>query len=92
MIKESAQTSSAFLKLPDRSLATYFENSASTLEAESVVLGAAIRSILLTGTDLSNKAIIIELVYALELTEDASACDVIRNTLEIVVGFTKDDF
>ena len=78
--------------MPDKNLATYFENSALSLEAESMVLEAAIRSILLTGNDLSNKAIIIELVYALELTEDVSACDVIRNTLEIVVGFTKDDF
>ncbi|MBS9765588.1 two-component-system connector protein AriR, partial [Pseudomonas mosselii] len=51
----------------------------------------AIRCIMLTGDNLSNKEIILQLIHALEITEEPEACDVIRNTLEIVVGFTRDD-
>ncbi|POV35498.1 two-component-system connector protein AriR, partial [Enterobacter cloacae complex sp. ECNIH16] len=47
--------------------------------------------IMLTGDNLSNKEIILQLIHALEITEEPEACDVIRNTLEIVVGFTRDD-
>jgi len=46
---------------------------------------------MLSGDNLSNKQIILQLIYALEQTSDQEAADVIRNTLEIVVGFTRDD-
>lgn len=35
--------------------------------------------------------VVLQLIHALEVTEDPDSCDVIRNTLEIVVSFTRDD-
>ena len=40
---------------------------------------------------LNNKAIILWLIQALESTDDVVTADVIRKTLEIVVGYTMDD-
>lgn len=40
---------------------------------------------------LSNKAIILWLIQTLESTNDVVQADVIRKTLEIVVGHTMDD-
>jgi hypothetical protein len=40
---------------------------------------------------LTNKAIILWLINALETTDDVVMADVIRKTLEIVVGYTMDD-
>ena len=43
------------------------------------------------GESINNKNIILFLVQRLEVTEDVVLADVIRNTLEIVVGYTMDD-
>ncbi|WP_442913057.1 biofilm development regulator YmgB/AriR family protein [Leclercia sp.] len=80
-----------FNALNDQALASYFRSSGNTLYEEAAVLGSAIRCILLGGDNLTNKQIILQLIYALELTSDQDAAEVIRNTLEIVVGFTHDD-
>ncbi|MCE9991036.1 biofilm development regulator YmgB/AriR family protein [Enterobacter asburiae] len=80
-----------FDALHDKLLADHFINAGAHLNDEVEVLGSAIRCILLTGDNLSNKEIILQLIHALEITQEPEACDVIRNTLEIVVGFTRDD-
>lgn len=80
-----------FNALQDQALATYFRSAGSSLFVEAAVLGSAIRCIILSGDNLTNKQIILQLIYALEQTSDQEAAEVIRNTLEIVVGFTRDD-
>ncbi len=77
-----------FEALHDKGLAEHFLNAGKHLSGEVEVLGSAIRCIMLTGDNLSNKEIILQLIHALEITEEP---EVIRNTLEIVVGFTRDD-
>ena len=58
---------------------------------ESAVMSLAISSILESEGHLSNKAIILWLITALETTRDVVTADVIRKTLEIVVSYTMDD-
>ncbi|MDI0466726.1 biofilm development regulator YmgB/AriR family protein [Klebsiella variicola] len=58
---------------------------------ESAVMSLAINSILQSEGHLNNKAIILWLIQALESTDDVVTADVIRKTLEIVVGYTMDD-
>lgn len=86
-----SQHTQHFNALQDQALATYFRSAGGNLSVESAVLGSAIRCIMLSGDNLSNKQIILQLIYALEQTSDQEAAEVIRNTLEIVVGFTRDD-
>ncbi|HDR2160332.1 TPA: two-component-system connector protein AriR [Enterobacter cancerogenus] len=91
MSKAMRQQTYNFDALHDKLLADHFINAGAHLNDEVEVLGSAIRCILLTGDNLSNKEIILQLIHALEITQEPEACDVIRNTLEIVVGFTRDD-
>ncbi len=77
--------------LPDLALAEYFRNAGSVLADESAVLGIVIRDILATDGQLNNKAIILRLVHALESADSAAQADILRKTLEIVVGYTPDD-
>lgn len=91
MSKAIMQQTYNFEALHDKELAEHFLNAGKHLSGEVEVLGSAIRCIMLTGDNLSNKEIILQLIHALEITEEPEACDVIRNTLEIVVGFTRDD-
>ena len=86
-----SQHTQHFNALQDQALASYFRSAGSNLAVEAAVLGSAIRCIILSGDNLTNKQIIFQLIYALEQTSDPEAADVIRNTLEIVVGFTRDD-
>ena len=55
------------------------------------MLGAVVRSILASGGQLTNKAIILHLIQAIESTHDVVKSDIIRKTLEIVVDHTMDD-
>ena len=91
MSKATMHQTYNFEALHDKGLAEHFLNAGKHLSGEVEVLGSAIRCIMLTGDNLSNKEIILQLIHALEITEEPEACDVIRNTLEIVVGFTRDD-
>ncbi|MEG3136129.1 biofilm development regulator YmgB/AriR family protein [Rouxiella sp. T17] len=68
-------------------LANSGENSASELE----VLGATIRALTAELSLITNKTIIIHLVGQMERTTDAGQLDVLRKTLELVVGLTPDD-
>lgn len=86
-----SQHTQHFNALQDQALATYFRSAGGSLSVEAAVLGSAIRCIILSGDNLTNKQIILQLIYALEQTSDQEAAEVIRNTLEIVVGFTRDD-
>ncbi|MEZ6877332.1 biofilm development regulator YmgB/AriR family protein [Enterobacter sp. KBR-315C3_2022] len=91
MDKVSTQQNYIFEALHDKGLAEFFLNAGKNLSDEAEVLGSAIRCIMLCGDNLSNKEIILQLIHALEITPEPEACDIIRNTLEIVVGFTRDD-
>ncbi|EIW0288034.1 two-component-system connector protein AriR [Klebsiella pneumoniae] len=68
-----------------------FRNAGDKLVDESAVMSLAINSILQSEGHLNNKAIILWLIQALETTDDVVTADVIRKTLEIVVGYTMDD-
>ena len=70
--------------LNDNALSEYFRNAGDRLSL-------AISSILESEGHLSNKAIILWLITALETTRDVVTADVIRKTLEIVVSYTMDD-
>lgn len=69
----------------------HFREAGDRLEAESRVLDAAIRDIVIHGKRVTSKAIIIYLIAELESTSDVVQLDVLRHCLEIVVGRTPDD-
>ena len=69
----------------------HFRNGGNSLAAETEVLDAAIRDIVIQGRRVTSKAIILYLIAGLESTSDAAESDVLRNALEIVVGKTPDD-
>lgn len=77
--------------LVDPGLASHFRHAGPTLVAEMAVLGIAVQQILAAGNPISNKNIISRLLAHLEDTHDAEKADVIRKTIEIVVGHTLDD-
>ncbi|EJL85152.1 two-component-system connector protein AriR [Pantoea sp. BIGb0393] len=77
--------------LPDTELAEHFRNADSTLRNEAAVLDKVIRHVLATEGRVSNKAIILCLIMALETAEGSAEADILRRTLEIVVGYTPDD-
>ncbi|WP_286808859.1 biofilm development regulator YmgB/AriR family protein [Leclercia sp. UBA2479] len=87
----STQHTYLFDALHDRGLAQHFSTAGGSLQDEAAVLGAAIRCMMVCGESLSNKELILQLIHALDVTTDPKACDIIRNTLEIVVGYTRDD-
>ena len=69
----------------------HFRGAGDRLEAETRVLDAAIRDIVIHGKPVTSKAIIIYLIAELESTTDIVQLDVLRHCLEIVVGRTPDD-
>ena len=79
-----------YARLQDTALSDYFRNAGDKLVDESAVMSLAINSILQSEGHLNNKAIILWLIQALETTDDVVTADVIRKTLEIVVGYTMD--
>lgn len=77
---------------PDKALANHFVHAGDNLDEEAQILGKVVRSLTSSGIQLTNKNIICQLIKMLESTEDFIQIDVIRITLEIVVGYTSDDF
>ncbi|WES70656.1 biofilm development regulator YmgB/AriR family protein [Superficieibacter sp. HKU1] len=77
--------------LPSLALTQYFRTAGDRLVEESAMLGAAIRSIMDSQGELSNKAIIQKLISFLETNNDVVTGDIIRKTLEIIVDHTMDD-
>lgn len=69
----------------------HFRGAGERLEAETLILDAAIRDIVIRGKKVTSKAIIIYLIAELESTTDVIELDVLRHCLEIVVGRTPDD-
>ncbi|SFR06070.1 Biofilm development protein YmgB/AriR [Enterobacter sp. kpr-6] len=85
------QQSPIYTDMPNTALSDYFRHAGDMLTEESALLGGIIRNILATGEALTNKALILQLIGALESTSDVVRSDVIRKTLEIVVDHTLDD-
>ena len=77
--------------LPNMALTRYFRTAGDRLVEESAMLGAAIRSIMASKGELSNKAIMQKLIAFLETNDDVVTGDIIRKTLEIIVDNTMDD-
>ncbi|MFJ5162174.1 biofilm development regulator YmgB/AriR family protein [Pantoea sp. NPDC088449] len=69
----------------------HFRSSGDALAAETAVLDAVIRDIVISGKKVTSKAIILYLIAELESSSDVAELDVLRSALEIVVGKTPDD-
>ncbi|ADU72143.1 biofilm development regulator YmgB/AriR family protein [Pantoea sp. At-9b] len=76
---------------PEAELIDHFRSGGDKLAAETTVLDAVIRDIVLHGRKVTSKAIILYLIAEIESTSDVVMLDVLRSTLEIVVGRTPDD-
>ncbi|EPF18228.1 Probable two-component-system connector protein AriR [Cedecea davisae] len=86
-----SNTSEMHTGLADKALTDYIRSAGDRHAEENAAISQAITAILSANKSVSNKAIIIWLVEALETTDDVVMCDVYRNALEIVVGHTMDD-
>ncbi|MDF2043213.1 MULTISPECIES: biofilm/acid-resistance regulator YmgB/AriR [unclassified Pantoea] len=75
----------------DSTIIDYFRSEGDLLAPETELLGGVIRDILADQGRVTNKAIILYLIAELECTSDVVRMDVLRKTLEIVVGRTPDD-
>jgi hypothetical protein len=75
----------------DSTIIDYFRSEGDLLAPETELLGALIRDIVADEGRVTNKAIILYLIAELECTSDVVKMDVLRKTLEIVVGRTPDD-
>lgn len=75
----------------DSAVAEYFRTAGDRFADEATVFSAAVRGVLASDGHVSNKGLILWLIHALESTSDVVQADVIRKTLEIVVGYTMDD-
>lgn len=91
MKQATLMTSEDHENLPTSALSEYLQNAGEVLAKESALLGHTITQILTSDTQLTNKVIIAHLIMLLETTEDAETCEIIRNTLGIVVDHTIDD-
>lgn len=80
-----------FSPISDRELAEHFRNAGAEFKEEAAVIGHVIRSLIATKGRVSNKDIILSLINALESTHDAHQADILRRTLQVVVGYTPDD-
>lgn len=75
----------------DSTIIDYFRSEDDLLAPETELLGGVIRDIVADQGRVTNKAIILYLIAELECTSDVVRMDVLRKTLEIVVGRTPDD-
>ncbi|WP_337022825.1 MULTISPECIES: biofilm development regulator YmgB/AriR family protein [unclassified Pantoea] len=80
-----------FSVITDIELAERFRNAGNDIKDESAVLGFVIRSLLQSGEQVTRKAIILSLIGALESVQGTTQADVLRRTLEIVVGCNAED-
>ncbi|KNC07534.1 regulatory protein AriR [Pantoea sp. RIT-PI-b] len=83
-VNEKLNTSEAYI-------IQHFRSGGDALAAETAVLDAVIRDIVIHGKKVTSKAIILYLIAELESTSDMDELDVLRSALEIVVGKTPDD-
>lgn len=75
----------------DSTIIEFFRSAGDQLATETELLGGIIRNIVADQGRVTNKAIILYLIAELETTSDVVRLDVLRKTLEIVVGRTPDD-
>jgi len=75
----------------DSTLIEFFRSAGDQLASETELLGGIIRNIVADQGRVTNKAIILYLIAELETTSDVVRLDILRKTLEIVVGRTPDD-
>ncbi|WHT01123.1 MAG: putative two-component-system connector protein AriR (plasmid) [Pantoea stewartii] len=75
----------------DLAIIEFFRSEGDYLAKETELLGRVIRNIVSDEKRVTNKAIILYLIAELECTDDATQTELLRNTLEIVVGRTPDD-
>lgn len=91
MMQSLSHKPDLYTALPDRALSDYFRNAGELLADESALLAEAIISLKASNGYFTNKDIILWLINTLETTSDIVTSDIIRKTLEIVVGYTSDD-
>lgn len=60
-------------------------------KSEAEILGAVVREIAASQGHVTNKAVILRLLAALESSSDRSYQDALRNTLALVIGHTPDE-
>ncbi|PKH25239.1 transcriptional regulator [Enterobacterales bacterium CwR94] len=72
-------------------LLAWFQSGGENLAAETEVLGAVIRHIVADRGYVTNKDIILTLIANMEVSTDEEQIELLRSTLELVVGRTPDD-
>lgn len=75
----------------DLAIIEFFRSEGEHLAQETELLGRVIRNIVSDEKRVTNKAIILYLISELECTDDKFRIELLRRTLEIVVGRTPDD-
>ncbi|MBW1214509.1 biofilm/acid-resistance regulator YmgB/AriR (plasmid) [Pantoea allii] len=75
----------------DLAIIEFFRSEGEHLAQETELLGRVIRNIVSDEKRVTNKAIILYLIAELECTDDEFRIELLRRTLEIVVGRTPDD-
>lgn len=75
----------------DLAIIEFFRSEGEHLVQETELLGRVIRNIVSDEKRVTNKAIILYLIAELESTDDEFHIELLRRTLEIVVGRTPDD-
>ncbi|MGG6136273.1 biofilm/acid-resistance regulator YmgB/AriR [Pantoea allii] len=75
----------------DLAIIAFFRSEGEHLAQETELLGRVIRNIVSDEKRVTNKAIILYLIAELECTDDEFRIELLRRTLEIVVGRTPDD-
>lgn len=80
-----------YAQLLDSSLTDYFCNGGQLLSEEFEILCISTKCIVMSGRRITYKALILELIGMLEMSEDLKVKEVIRSTLEIIVYFTADN-
>ena len=92
MMRQNIKVQPEFNKaIFDSAMSEYFRTAGDRFADESAIFSTAVSGVLASDGHLSNKGIILWLIQALEVTDDVVQADVIRKTLEIVVGYTVDD-
>jgi len=75
----------------DLAIIEFFRSEGEHLAQETELLGRVIRNIVSDEKRVTNKAIILYLIAELESTDNEFHIELLRRTLEIVVGRTPDD-
>lgn len=73
------------------SVVDYISNIDNRFVYEKKILGRTVKNILIETGQISNKAIIISLIKQLELCKEMNKIELLRSSLEIIVGITADD-